>query len=172
MGHIAEAQKRCGRQAAMIHSKHGRTRWLTPTVRPPLFMYNAAMKREGFEKLVAEGYERLPQWVQQKINNVALLVEDEPSQEDRQLQVLSDDETLLGLYKGTPLSERGELYGIGMTLPDTITLYQFPIEDAAQEDNLPVAQVVAETIWHEFAHHFGMDEHAVRDREQKRDSNH
>lgn len=144
------------------------------------------MKRQQFEKLVAEGYEQLPQWVREKIKNVALLVEDEPSQEDRDAEGLGDDETLLGLYKGIPLSARGEEYGVGMTLPDTITLYQLPIEDAAREERLRlnlnldnndlrsrymeiVQKVVAETIWHEFAHHFGMDEHEVRDREQKRD---
>jgi predicted Zn-dependent protease with MMP-like domain len=126
------------------------------------------MPRKQFETLVAEGYERLPQWVRDKIQNVALLVEDEPSDEERGAQGLSDDETLLGLYKGVPLSERGDLYGVGMTLPDTITLYQLPIEDAAEEDGIPVAQVVAETIWHEFAHHFGMDEGEVRGREQER----
>ncbi len=60
-----------------------------------------------FEKLVAEGFERLPEWVREKIRNVALLIEDEPSDEDRKLQELEDDETLLGLYKGIPLSERG-----------------------------------------------------------------
>jgi len=127
------------------------------------------MKREDFEKLVGEGFERLPQWVREKIKNVALLVEDEPSQEDREAEGLSHDETLLGLYKGIPLSARGEEYGVGMTLPDTITLYQWPIEDAAEEDGKDVRDVVAETIWHEFAHHFGMDEGEVRDREQKRD---
>ena len=56
-----------------------------------------------------------------------------------------------------------------MTLPDTITLYQIPIEEAAEEDAMPVAQVIAETIWHEFAHHFGMDEHEVQHREHERD---
>ncbi len=127
------------------------------------------MQKKEFEKLVAEGFERLPAWVREKIKNVALLIEDEPSEEDRKAEGLGEDETLLGLYKGIPLSERGELYGVGMTLPDTITLYQLPIEEAAKEDEMPVAQVVTETIWHEFAHHFGMDEHEVRDREQKRD---
>jgi len=126
------------------------------------------MQRAEFEKLVGEGFERLPQWVRKKIKNVALLVEDEPSEEDRKAQELSDDETLLGLYKGIPLSERGELYGVGATLPDTITLYQVPIEDAAAEDNKDVRDVVAETIWHEFAHHFGMDEGEVRARERGR----
>ena len=127
------------------------------------------MNREDFEKLVAEGFEQLPQWVRDKIKNVALLVEDEPSEEDRVAEGLDDDETLLGLYKGIPLSARGEMYGVGMTLPDTITIYQTPIEEAAVEDNKDVRDVVAETIWHEFAHHFGMDEHQVREREQKRD---
>ena len=126
------------------------------------------MQRKKFEKLVAEGYERLPAWVREKIKNVALLVEDEPSHEDREAEGLGEDETLLGLYKGVPLSERGELYGVGMTMPDTITLYQLPIEDAAEEDGTPVAQVITETIWHEFAHHFGMDEGEVQEREQRR----
>ncbi len=128
------------------------------------------MHRGDFEKLVAEGFERLPQWVREKIKNVALLIENEPSDEDRKAEGLSEKETLLGLYKGTPLSARGEMYGVGMTMPDTITLYQLPIEEAAEEDKKDVREVVAETIWHEFAHHFGMDEHEVREREQKRDS--
>lgn len=127
------------------------------------------MQQNEFEKLVAEGFEQLPEWVRGKIKNVALLVEDEPSQEDREAQGLSDDETLLGLYKGIPLSARGEEYGVEMTLPDTITLYQLPIEKAAEEDGKDVRDVVVETIWHEFAHHFGMDEGEVRERESKRD---
>ncbi len=135
------------------------------------------MNRKEFEMLVAEGYEQLPEWVREKIKNVALLVEDEPSKEDRKAEGLEEDETLLGLYKGVPLSERGGEYGVGMTMPDTITLYQIPIEEAAAEDRLrlnlnlreAIQKVVAETIWHEFAHHFGMDEHEVREREQKRD---
>jgi predicted Zn-dependent protease with MMP-like domain len=126
------------------------------------------MLRSDFEKLVEEGFEQLPQWVREKIQNVALLVEDEPSKEDRESEGLGEGETLLGLYKGIPLSERGEMYGVGMTMPDTITLYQISIEEAAEEDGLSVAQVVAETTWHEFAHHFGMDEHEVQEREQKR----
>lgn len=138
------------------------------------------MLREDFEKLVAEGYEQLPEWVREKIKNVALLLEDEPSEEDRKEQGLDDDETLLGMYKGIPLSARGEEYGVGMTLPDTITLYQLPIEEAAGDElenmDTPcpylnvVRKVVAETIWHEFAHHFGMNEHEVRGREARRGS--
>ncbi len=139
------------------------------------------MPLDDFEKLVAEGYEQLPQWVRNKIKNVALLVEDEPSREDRRAEGLADDETLLGLYKGIPLSERGENYGVGMTLPDTITLYQLPIVEAAKSEYRDLRnpdmteitrRIVAETIWHEFAHHFGMDEHEVRLREDRRDNHH
>ena len=127
------------------------------------------MSREEFEKLAAEGYEKLPEWVRQKIKNVALLVEDEPSDEVREREGLTEHETLLGYYHGIPLSERGENYGVGIVMPDTITLYQIPIEATAEEDGLSVAQVITETIWHEFAHHFGMDEHEVRLREDERD---
>lgn len=127
------------------------------------------MKRQEFEAAVVTGFEQLPQWVRDKIRNVAILVEDEPSLQERRDQGLLEDETLLGLYKGIPLTARGEYYGVGMTMPDTITLYKLPILEAAQEDGKPVVQVVTETIWHEFAHHFGMDEHEVREREDKRD---
>ncbi|MEK7132811.1 MAG: metallopeptidase family protein [Patescibacteria group bacterium] len=126
------------------------------------------MHRNEFEALVREGYERLPQWVRDKIKNAALLIDDEPSDEVRRQEGLAEDETLLGLYHGIPLSERGENYGVGMTLPDTITLFQKPIEEAAEEDGKDMRDIVAETIWHEFAHHFGMDEPQVRARERER----
>ena len=127
------------------------------------------MTSEEFEKMVAEGFERLPDWVKKKINNVALLIEDEPSEEVRRQEGLTEHETLLGLYHGVPLSARGENYGFG-SLPDTITIYRLPIEDTAAEEGKDVRDIVAETIWHEFAHHFGMDEHEVRFREHERDN--
>lgn len=126
------------------------------------------MTLEEFEKLAEEGFDRLPEWVQAKISNVAVLIEDEPSEEDRQLQGLTDDETLLGLYKGIPLSERGVHYGEGFVMPDTITLYRLPILTAAEEDGIDVRDVVADTIRHEFAHHFGIDEDGVRTLEEAR----
>jgi len=126
------------------------------------------MTTKEFEKLAEEGFERLPEWVRLKIKNVALLIEEEPSEEDRNLQGLEDDETLLGLYKGIPLSDRGAHYGEGMVLPDTITLYRLPILEAAEVDGLDVRDVVADTIWHEFAHHFGIDEDGVHMLEKER----
>lgn len=126
------------------------------------------MQRSEFERLAAKGFEQLPAWVREKIKNVAILVEDEPSDEVRKIEGLGEDETLLGYYQGIPLTARGPDYGVGMTMPDTITLYKGPIEQAAEEDGVPVAQVIAETIWHEFAHHFGMNEGEVRKREAER----
>jgi len=125
------------------------------------------MERREFEELVSEGFALLPDWVRKKTKNVAILVEDEPSREVRKRERLADDETLLGLYQGIPLSARGENYGVGMTMPDTITLFQRPIEECAKQDGIEIRKVIADTIWHEFAHHFGMDEKEVRDREKK-----
>lgn len=126
------------------------------------------MPHDEFEKLVAEGYERLPEWVREKIKNVALLVEDEPSEEVREREGLEEQETLLGYYQGIPLSARGSEYGVGATMPDTITLYRLPIEEAAGGNAEDIREIVADTVWHEFAHHFGMNEHEVRHRERER----
>lgn len=130
------------------------------------------MDRSRFEALIAEGFEMLPMRIREKIRNVALLMEDEPSEQDRTAQGLAPHETLLGLYKGVPLSERGESYGVGVFMPDTITLYRLPIQEAAAEERMPyeeaVRKVIAETIWHEFAHHFGMSEQEVQSWERAR----
>ena len=126
------------------------------------------MDCKEFEKLVQEGFLLIPEKFRAKIQNVALLVEDEPSEEIRKREGLSEDETLLGLYQGIPATLRGDSYGVGETLPDTITLFQVPIEEAAREDGEDIRKVIAETIWHEYAHYFGMDEGEVRLRERTR----
>lgn len=129
------------------------------------------MTREEFEKVVAEEFPRaVPEKFHHLIQNVGFLVEDEPDEMTRQENQLGHGDTLLGLYRGIPHTARGGHYGEGPTMPDTITLYQVPIERAAAEDGLPVAQVVRETIWHEVAHYFGMDEDTVRKREDDRDT--
>ena len=126
------------------------------------------MDHAEFEKLVQEGFLLIPGKFREKIQNVALLVEDEPREEVRRLEGLLEGETLLGLYQGIPATERGDTYGVGPTLPDTITLYQLPIEEAAASDGIDIRTVIAETIWHEYAHYFGMDEEEVRFRESMR----
>ena len=126
------------------------------------------MELNVFEKVVEEGFGRLPEWVRNCIKNVAILIEDEPSKHVRAAESLGPYETLLGYYQGIPLSERGENYGVGIIMPDTITLYRLPILEAAHETGVSVEDVVADTIWHEFGHHFGLDEHGVRSKEKER----
>lgn len=141
------------------------------------------MRREEFEKLVEEEFENaIPEKFRPHIKNVGFLVEDEPDQETRREEGLGPGETLLGLYRGIPYPMRGDLYGMGSTMPDTITLFQKPIEDEASnlehssilqntriDFEACVRQVIRDTIWHEVAHLFGMDEHEVRHREHVRD---
>jgi predicted Zn-dependent protease with MMP-like domain len=118
--------------------------------------------------LVEGGVEALEKKYREKIRNVAILLEDEPNDEVRRREGLGPDDTLLGLYQGIPLSERGDGYGIGETMPDTITLYTIPILEEADATDGDVGRVVRETIWHEFGHYFGLDETEVGRREQKR----
>lgn len=126
------------------------------------------MTREEFEKLAEEGFFLIPEKFRERIRNVAILIEDEPSDDLRRQECLTEGETLLGLYQGIPATERGDSYGIGPTLPDTITLFKLSIEEEAIDSD-DVRRVIAETIWHEFAHYFGMDEDEVRLREDERD---
>lgn len=123
-----------------------------------------------FERLVEEGVLLIPEKFRERIKNVAFLIEDEPSEEVRREEGLEEGETLLGLYQGIPATARGDSYGVGPTLPDTITLYKLPIEAEARESGDDIRTIVAETVWHEVAHYFGMDEEGVRLREEGRDA--
>ncbi len=142
------------------------------------------MHRSEFEKIIAEEFPKaVPEKFRDKIKNVGILVEDEPSAELRIERGLSDTETLLGLYNGVPLTERGDSYGIGMALPDTITLYQKPIEEMAGIDDLgavaskgltrhdsaesKIRIVVRETLWHEVGHYFGLSDDEIEEREKE-----
>ncbi len=121
-----------------------------------------------FEELVSSvGFSPVPDKFRSMIANVAITIEEEPDEPTRKNMKLPDNETLLGLYHGLPLSARGEGYGYG-NLPDKITLYRLPIIRAAREDGLSVRQVIEETVWHEVAHHFGLDEDEVERRERER----
>lgn len=127
------------------------------------------MERSEFEKIVSEEFPRaVPERFRARIKNVAVLVEWEPDPETRREEGLLGNEMLLGLYHGIPATARGSEYGVGATLPDTITLFQGPIEEEAGNNPARVREVVRETIWHEVAHYFGMDEGEVREREDKK----
>jgi len=108
--------------------------------------------------MVAEiGLSAVPERFRDLVANVAFLIEDEPDNEVRKSEGLGDGETLLGYYRGVPHTERGDLYGVGAILPDTITLYRKPIEEEGGGDPDMIRGVIRETIWHEVAHHFGLE---------------
>jgi len=130
------------------------------------------MKRKEFEKLAVEGIDALPEWVRKKMTNVAVLIEDAPSEGTLREEGTEEGETLLGLYRGVPLSERGSDYGVGGTLPDTITLFQIPLEEEGEGKPDKIREAVAITVWHEVAHHFGIDEDRVGELERQRFGGH
>ena len=129
------------------------------------------MSEREFEQMALEEWKRVPERFRSRIENVALLIEDEPDAEVRKEEELHEGETLLGLYRGIPLVLRGSEYGVGMTLPDTITLYRLPILEEAEDMDRAfrdaVRIVIRETIWHEVAHYFGFDEESVEKREDE-----
>lgn len=129
------------------------------------------MSEQEFEQIAQAEWERVPDRFKQKITNLALLIEDDVDDAVREEEGLEEGESLLGLYHGIPLTERGSEYGVGGTMPDTITLYRFPIlEEASEMDRAfrdAVRIVVRETLWHEVGHYFGLPEHGVNEREEE-----
>lgn len=123
--------------------------------------------RRAFEDMVSDAFNALPEKIRRRVVNVVFIVEDEPSHEVRIREGLTDGETLFGLYTGIPRTARGTGYGIGGTLPDTIHIYQNPIEEAAAGDMSRMKDMVRDTVWHEVAHYFGYEEDAVMRREQE-----
>ncbi len=125
------------------------------------------MKRNEFERLVEQGFLAIPASLRQKISNVIIFIEDEPSAKVRKATKLSTHQTLFGLYEGIPNTNRMH-YGVGMTLPDRITIFQKPVEQEAKGDKDKVRIIVRDTIWHEIAHYFGMNESEIRAYEARR----
>jgi predicted Zn-dependent protease with MMP-like domain len=108
--------------------------------------------RRRFEQLAAETLDELPAWVHERLDNVEVVVEDEPP----------PGRSLLGLYEGVPLTDRGESYT--WALPDRITLYQGPIEHAARmAGDRALKRVIADTVIHEVAHFFGISDERLRE---------
>lgn len=123
------------------------------------------MTRENFEKIVSAGIKAIPDKFLKKLNNVAIVIEDFPdTAQKNKLGIRSGSYSLFGLYEGVPQTARRHYSGV---LPDKITIFQKPIEAAAKsEDN--IKKLVTETVWHEIAHHFGIDEKTVRKLERKK----
>jgi len=118
-----------------------------------------------FEYLVNKGIAAIPQKFLDKLDNIAIVIEDEPSFEQRKELKLRSDDSLFGLYQGIEQTRRGNNYtGV---LPDKITIFKNPIEEYAESEH-EMIEIVKNTVWHEIAHHFGLDEHKVRQVEKRR----
>ncbi|MBA2302093.1 MAG: metallopeptidase family protein [Acidobacteria bacterium] len=122
------------------------------------------MTREAFTRLVEEALTEIPARFRAEMKNVAVVVEDEPPPHLLAELEVEEEDSLFGLYQGTPLPERS--WSHGNTLPDRISIYQRPIEEAC-EDHEDVIVCVAETVIHEFGHYFGLSEDEIEEIEDK-----
>jgi predicted Zn-dependent protease with MMP-like domain len=104
------------------------------------------MSRVEFEEAVADALDAVPEEFARTMSNVVVLVEDDAPGGDE----------LLGLYEGTPLTERGEWWAAG-SLPDRITIFRNPVLRACRTRE-EVVDEVRVTVVHEIAHHFGIDD--------------
>ncbi|MEO8380850.1 MAG: metallopeptidase family protein [Acidobacteriota bacterium] len=105
-----------------------------------------------FERLVEEALAQLPPQFQQLLDNVVVVVEDEPSAEDRQLLDHPHNE-LLGIYRGVALTRRH--FDMLPTLPDQIAIFRGPIHRVSHTREEAVQQV-RDTVIHELGHYFGL----------------
>jgi predicted Zn-dependent protease with MMP-like domain len=113
------------------------------------------MTAQEFEDAVGDALDDVPADLLALMDNVVFLVEDEPPADD------AGDGELLGLYSGTPLTERGGSWAAG-ALPDRITIFRGPtlrMCDTREE----ILEEVAVTVVHEIAHHFGIEEQRLHE---------
>lgn len=121
------------------------------------------MDRADFEQLVAEALGTIPRRFKRAMRNIAILVEEEPSDDILREMEIDPPDTLFGLYQGIPLTERGASYG--NVLPDRILIFKGPHErEAEDEDDLVIS--IAETLIHEVGHYFGLSEEEIEDIEE------
>jgi predicted Zn-dependent protease with MMP-like domain len=123
------------------------------------------MSPNEFDRLVSEAYAGIPARFRKRLKNVALIVEPEPSAAQLARGGVARGSTLLGLYEGRPLTRRSVFEPFAF--PDRITIFQGPHERLARSP-LDLPRLVADTVWHEVAHYFGMNEIEVRAAERRR----
>jgi predicted Zn-dependent protease with MMP-like domain len=115
------------------------------------------MDREEFQRLVEEAVADLPRFFQEKLENIAIVIEDVPAPE---LAEHGRGELLLGLYRGVPLPQRS-VWSFH-PYPDIIHIFQRNIERICRTEEEIIEQV-RQTVMHEIGHHFGMDEEQLRE---------
>jgi predicted Zn-dependent protease with MMP-like domain len=123
------------------------------------------MSPADFDRLVASACARIPASFRKRMKNIAVIVAQEPTRQQLGRGRVRPGSTLLGLYEGRPLTERSVFDSF--TLPDRITIFQGPHERLAQSPE-HLERMVEDTVWHEVAHYFGLDERRVRAAERRR----
>lgn len=109
---------------------------------------------QEFDRLVTKAMDELPQEYITRLDNVAILYADEPTEEQVRRMKLDNNHLLLGLYEGIPRTQRGA--GYNLVLPDKITLFKKPILAVVRTKEALLEQI-KRTLWHEVAHHYGLD---------------
>ncbi|MGH9465881.1 MAG: metallopeptidase family protein [Terriglobales bacterium] len=123
----------------------------------------------NFDAMVESALRNVPAEFRSRLDNIALVVEEEPSAALLEARGVGPGGTLLGLYEGQPLTARSVFDPF--RLPGRITIFQGPHERMAR-DHEHLERLVEQTLWHEIAHHLGMDEHQVRAAERGRRARH
>jgi predicted Zn-dependent protease with MMP-like domain len=122
------------------------------------------VERKQFERRVAEALATIPRQFRDAMHNIAIVVEDEPSDELLDEMEIEPPDTLFGLYQGIPLTERTTSYG--NTLPDRVLIFQGPHErETADEEDLIAC--IGETLIHEIGHYFGLSEEEIEEIEER-----
>ena len=121
------------------------------------------MTHTEFEALVERALSSLPRQFKDKIRNVAVVVEDWADDETLEELGIEPPDTIYGLYRGTDITRRDSSYG--NVLPDTIHIYQGPIEEDCV-DAEEMAELVKDTVIHEIGHYFGLDDDTMEGIEQ------
>lgn len=109
---------------------------------------------QEFDQLVTQAMNELPQEYITQLDNVAIVYADEPTDEQIYRMKVDNNHLLLGLYEGIPRTQRGT--GYNLVLPDKITLFKKPILAVARTREALLEQI-KRTLWHEIAHHYGLD---------------
>jgi len=121
------------------------------------------MRREEFERLVAEALGDLPEEFQERLDNVDVVVAANPTRDQMEKAGIGPYQTLFGLYEGVPLTKRDR--GYHLVLPDKITIFQRPMEAVCRTDG-EIRNLVRETVMHEIAHHFGIGDERLGELEK------
>lgn len=118
-----------------------------------------AARHRRFEDLVAIALAKIPMPFAAALEEVAIVIEDEPTPEQLRENELEPDDTLYGLYEGVARTEWGADW---ISVPNRISLFRLPLEaDFADPDDL--ADEVRITVIHELAHHLGIDDDRLHD---------